>query len=131
MKGMSVIVKTITRLTVLLIILYGLYITFHGHLTPGGGFVGGVVLALSLVHIVLAFGKEFVVKKFNENIVSVLESVGGILFLLVAVLGFISGVFFKNFLGLGRVFSLISGGIILPSNSNHQHSYCQPYHNRS
>ena len=40
--GMSVIVKTVTRLTVGLIFLYGIYIVLHGHLTPGGGFAGGV-----------------------------------------------------------------------------------------
>ena len=36
-QGMSVIVKTITRLTVGLILLYGIYILSHGHLSPGGG----------------------------------------------------------------------------------------------
>ncbi|MBU3958757.1 MAG: hypothetical protein KKE91_02725, partial [Candidatus Omnitrophica bacterium] len=55
--GMTLIVKTITRLTVGLILLYGIYIVLHGHLTPGGGFAGGVIIALSFVHLMLAFGK--------------------------------------------------------------------------
>jgi len=42
-KGMSLIVKTITRLTVGLILLYGIYIVLHGHVSPGGGFAGGVI----------------------------------------------------------------------------------------
>ena len=41
-QGMSLIVKTITRLTVGLIILYGIYIVLHGHVSPGGGFAGGI-----------------------------------------------------------------------------------------
>lgn len=36
--------------------IYGIYVVFHGHLTPGGGFSGGVVLALSMVLFVLVFG---------------------------------------------------------------------------
>ncbi|MCK4296914.1 MAG: hypothetical protein KAX28_09720, partial [Candidatus Marinimicrobia bacterium] len=35
-SGMTLIVKTVTRVSVWLIILYGIYIILHGHLTPGG-----------------------------------------------------------------------------------------------
>jgi len=56
-KGMSLIVKTITRLTVGIMLLYGIYIISHGHLTPGGGFAGGVIIALSFVNLMLAYGK--------------------------------------------------------------------------
>ncbi len=41
-----------------LIQIYGLYVVFHGHLTPGGGFSGGVVLALSMVLFSLVFGRR-------------------------------------------------------------------------
>ena len=50
-QGMSLIVKTITRLTVGLILLFGIYIVLHGHLSPGGGFAGGVIIALSFTAI--------------------------------------------------------------------------------
>ena len=52
-EGMTLIVKTITRLTVGLIMLFGIYIVLHGHLTPGGGFAGGVIVALSFIHLML------------------------------------------------------------------------------
>ncbi len=116
MKGMTLIVKTVTRLTVGLIMLYGLYITFHGHLTPGGGFAGGVILSLSFIHLILAFGKEFVIKKFSETITSVGESLAAVIFLSIAVSGFLAGYFFKNFYGQGVPFKLFSAGIILPCN---------------
>lgn len=57
-KGMTLIVKTVTRLTLGFILLYGIYIAMNGHIGPGGGFAGGVIVALSFVHIMLAFGKE-------------------------------------------------------------------------
>jgi len=115
-SGMTLIVKTVTRLTVGLIMLYGLYITFHGHLTPGGGFAGGVILALSFIHLILAFGKDFVIKKFSEKIAGVFESIGAVLFLTIAVSGFLVGYFFINIYGKGIPFNLFSAGIILPCN---------------
>ena len=46
---MTIIVKKTTQLIAGLVFLYGIYIIIHGHLTPGGGFAGGVVLAGSLI----------------------------------------------------------------------------------
>jgi len=64
--GMTLIVKTITRLTVSLILIYGIYIVMRGHISPGGGFAGGVIIALSFIHLMLAFGKGAVLEKINE-----------------------------------------------------------------
>ncbi len=111
-KGMSVIVKTITRLTVGLILLYGIYIVTHGHLSPGGGFAGGVIIALSFIHLMLAYGKEVVFKRLPKKAVSFFESTGALLFLTIALLGFTGGYFFLNFIAKGKVFSLFSAGII-------------------
>lgn len=115
-KGMSLIVKTITRLTVGLILLYGIYIVLHGHLSPGGGFAGGVIIALSFVHLVLAFGREVAEKRITESVAAFFESLGAILFLSIALLGLAGGYFFLNFIGKGQPFKLLSAGIILPCN---------------
>ncbi|MFH1360622.1 MAG: MnhB domain-containing protein [Candidatus Omnitrophota bacterium] len=111
-KGMSLIVKTITRLTVGLILLYGIYILSHGHVSPGGGFAGGVIIALSFVHLMLAYGKETALAKLSKGATSFFESMGAILFLAIALLGFTGGYFFLNFLGKGEPFKLFSAGII-------------------
>ncbi|HRR94271.1 MAG TPA: MnhB domain-containing protein, partial [Bacteroidales bacterium] len=59
MKGMTLIVKETTRLLAGLIFLYGIYIIIHGHLTPGGGFAGGVVVAGSFILLILAYGSDY------------------------------------------------------------------------
>jgi len=110
--GMSMIVKRITRITVSLIFLFGVYILLHGHLTPGGGFAGGVIIALSFIHIVLAFGREEAMKHLNEKLILFLEPVGGLLFLGIALLGLFGGFFFLNILPKGQPFRLLSAGII-------------------
>jgi len=111
-KGMSLIVKTITRLTVGLILLYGIYIVSHGHVSPGGGFAGGVIIALSFIHLTLAYGKEVAFKRLSKAAASVFESVGALMFLTIAILGFTGGVFFLNFIAKGEPFKLFSAGII-------------------
>ena len=87
--GMTIIVKTITRLTVGMVFLYGIYITLHGHLGPGGGFAGGVIVALSFIQILLAFGKEVALKKLTEKRIILLMSLGAIIFLVTAMLNFV------------------------------------------
>jgi len=111
-QGMTLIVKTITRLTVGLILLYGIYIVLHGHLSPGGGFAGGVIIALSFIHLMLAFGKDLALKKLSESLASFFESFGAIMFLTIALLGFMGGYFFFNFIFKGKPFNLFSAGII-------------------
>lgn len=111
-KGMSLIVKTITRLTVGLILLYGIYILSHGHLSPGGGFAGGVIIALSFIHLMLAYGKDVALKKLPIPAASFFESFGALLFLTIALLGFLGGYFFFNFIPKGKPFMLFSAGII-------------------
>jgi multicomponent Na+:H+ antiporter subunit B len=115
-SGMSLIVKTVTRLTVGLIMIFGIYIILHGHLSPGGGFAGGVILALSFVHLMLAFGKETAASKFSSRLASNLESLGALMFLSIALLGFLGGSFFMNIFHKGRPFELVSAGAIPFSN---------------
>jgi multicomponent Na+:H+ antiporter subunit B len=115
-QGMSLIVKRITRFTVSLIFLYGVYIVLHGHLTPGGGFAGGVIIALSFIHLVLAFGKDVALKRLSESMVSIIESLGGLMFWGVALLGFLGGYFFLNVIPKGEPFDLFSSGIIVLCN---------------
>ncbi len=110
--GMSIIVKTVTRLTVWLILVYGIYIVLHGHVSPGGGFAGGVIIALSFIHLILAYGKEMVLKKLSEGLIHAWESTGALVFLAVALLGLTAGYFFKNFLPTGKPFDLLSAGTI-------------------
>jgi len=56
MSGMSLIVKTVTRILWPILLLFAFYVSIIGHITPGGGFQGGVVLAIVSVLSVLSYG---------------------------------------------------------------------------
>lgn len=112
-KGMTVIVKTITRILAGFIFLYGCYIILHGHLTPGGGFAGGVIIAASFILLVLSFGAAHLKEKTSYIVSSIFETIGGLLFLLIILLGLFTGVFFfTNVLPKGIPLKVLSAGII-------------------
>ena len=105
MSGMSKIVKTIASLAFPFVMIYGLYIIAHGHLTPGGGFQGGAIVASGAAMILVAYGSVWTMGKVKEKHLSTLESTGAIVFIGTAILGLLfAGVFFNNY--------LVNGGII-------------------
>ncbi|TAJ14985.1 hypothetical protein DMA11_03405 [Marinilabiliaceae bacterium JC017] len=114
MQGMTSIVKTVTRLVVGVIFIYGIYIILHGHLTPGGGFAGGAIIAGAFILLVLAYGSDMLKLKAKEAGSSVMESLAILAFLLMAVVAFFLGtkVFFHNYLPKGIIGDLISAGVI-------------------
>lgn len=52
----SIIVVALGRVVIPLAQLFGLYVIFFGQHGPGGGFVGGVIIAMSMILSVLVFG---------------------------------------------------------------------------
>jgi multisubunit Na+/H+ antiporter MnhB subunit len=114
MKGMTLIVKKTTQLIAGMIFMYGIYIIVHGHLTPGGGFAGGVIMAGSLILILLAYGGDFLSLVKEKTGTTIIESVSTILVIMLASAGFIFGtkIFFNNFLPRGVVGHLISAGVL-------------------
>ena len=52
----SVILRTATWVLMPLLLLFGVFLLFRGHNAPGGGFVGGLVVAAAFVLHATAFG---------------------------------------------------------------------------
>jgi multicomponent Na+:H+ antiporter subunit B len=106
----SEILNSAAALLVPLILLFGIYIFSHGHLTPGGGFQGGVVIASALL---LAFlGRTLTVVR--HGLLSVLEILAGAGYAAVGLLGIwlAAGFLDPRFLPRGQIGSLVSAGAI-------------------
>lgn len=114
MKGMTIIVKKTTQLMAGLIFLYGIYIIVHGHLTPGGGFAGGIILAGAFILLILANGSDFLNLVKEESGSTLYENLAVLIVLFLAVSGLLFGtkVFFTNWLPKGPAGELISAGLI-------------------
>jgi multisubunit Na+/H+ antiporter MnhB subunit len=114
MEGMSTIVKRITPLVTGLVFLYGIYIILHGHLTPGGGFAGGVIIAGAFILQILAFGSSSMNLKKEVSGSSNTESAAILMVAIMALMALLFGakVFFSNFLPKGTPGELLSAGAI-------------------
>ncbi len=108
-KPASLILKTGCKLLFPFILLLGIYIFIHGHLTPGGGFQGGAIIASGFLLNYLGCSR----KRISEKGINIIESLGGAIFIVIGFIGlFLGDYFLLNFLPKGEVNTLISGGII-------------------
>ncbi len=110
------LLHTIVKMLLPVIIVYGIFIVLHGHLTPGGGFSGGAILGTALVLYGLAFGQDASLKIFPESVSKYLESGGVLAIVVIGLVGlFVGGYFLSNAatgVPLGTPGDLLSGGII-------------------
>jgi len=111
-SGMTMIVKTIVRLLFPVLLLFGAYVVIHGHLTPGGGFPGGVIIATSVVMLVLAYGYLESKEVVGDIQTETLESFGALMLIVLGLIGvlILGGNFFTAALPLGELGALFSGG---------------------
>ena len=93
------------------LLMFGLYIMFYGHLSPGGGFQGGVVVA-SAVLLLLISQNDF---RLPHSVVSIFEVIAGASYVIIGLIGLFV---FDNFLGnilpndISNMGMFLSGGII-------------------
>jgi multicomponent Na+:H+ antiporter subunit B len=115
--GASEGLKLSTLIVIPLIVAFGAYLVFHGQLTPGGGFQGGVVLAAGPVAILLA-GRYLSMKQVApKRVAESADAIGAASYALIGLGGLIfAGIFLKDFLPLGSPGKLLSSGI-MPLNS--------------
>ena len=79
----SEIVRTAAQILVPLISIFAAYIIMNGHISAGGGFQGGAVLASAMLLMFLANPSQ----QSNFAFVSMVESIAGVLFVLVGIAG--------------------------------------------
>jgi multicomponent Na+:H+ antiporter subunit B len=95
------------------VLVLGVYIVAHGHLTPGGGFQGGVVLASAFL---LVYAAGHVIRARGVKPVSLVEAgeaAGAGAYVLIAIGGLVfAAAAMENFLPYGTSGELLSGGTI-------------------
>lgn len=107
----SSLVQTGAKVLFPMIILLGAYVFVHGHLTPGGGFQGGAIIATGFLLVLISYRKFFI----DHNVLTWLEALAGTTFVLVGVTGLIlanNNDFLENFLPTGTLNNLMSGGVV-------------------
>jgi multicomponent Na+:H+ antiporter subunit B len=83
------------------ILLFGLYVIAHGHYGPGGGFVGGVVLAVGVILLRLVADPDLVDRRLPPGMGLVTGAGGMLLFLLIGLVPMLAGGQFLEYGALG------------------------------
>jgi multicomponent Na+:H+ antiporter subunit B len=102
------ILKAGVRIITGIILIVGIYIFVHGHLTPGGGFPGGAMIASSVLLMYISDDKF----KEKMKVFNVLEGTSGVLVIVLGLIGlFAFNSFLYNFLPSGEIGQLFSAGL--------------------
>ena len=104
---------TASQILIPIIFLFGIYVFMNGHLTPGGGFQGGAIIATGVALMIMATPNL----KLNYHVIHWVESVSGVSFVLIGVFGLtiMDGGFLSNKMfgdNLGEFGTLFSAGAI-------------------
>lgn len=85
--GISPVVAFIIRLTAPFIAAFGVMVILKGHVAPGGGFQGGVILGALLVLLSVVLGRGRERPLIASSVARWLQAAGPLAFLVVALLG--------------------------------------------
>ncbi len=93
-----------------LIFIFGAYIFTHGHLSPGGGFPGGIVLSSGFILWIITDPQN----RLRRDLLHLLESVFGTVYMVLCLLGLILAGSFMDltYLPAGRMGELFSSGAV-------------------
>ncbi len=94
------ILRVIARALVPVILLFGLYVQFHGDFGPGGGFQAGVIFAAGFIIFALVFGAEALRQVVPVVLTERLMAAGVLLYGAVGVVAMFLGGEFLNYSAL-------------------------------
>ncbi|MFP3035461.1 MAG: Na(+)/H(+) antiporter subunit B [Wolbachia sp.] len=89
------VLNAVTFLMVPFIILFALYIQFHGDYTPGGGFQAGIIIASGIILYSMLFGISVTLKAIPYSVIKLTNMIG---ILIYGGTGIVTVLFSKSFL---------------------------------
>jgi multicomponent Na+:H+ antiporter subunit B len=85
------VLRVVAKLLIPFILLFALYVQFHGDFGPGGGFQAGVILAAAMVFYAVVFGLDNARKVLPDRLVETMIAAGVLLYLAVGFAGLLLG----------------------------------------
>lgn len=90
MRG-DLILRVVAKLLIPFMLLFALYVQFHGELGPGGGFQAGVIIAAAIIFYALIFGLPSVRRMVPDALVEAMVALGVLIYAGVGVAGLLLG----------------------------------------
>ena len=76
----NLILRVVAKLLIPIIVLYALYVQFHGDFGPGGGFQAGVIFSVAFILYSLVYGLETAERVMPESVLRILASLGVLIY---------------------------------------------------
>ena len=93
---LDVILRIVTKMMLPFMLMFALYVHFHGDFSPGGGFQAGVIIGAAVVFHALVFGLYPTQKIVTPRLAEIMMPLGVLIY---AGVGFITLMLGENFLG--------------------------------
>lgn len=111
--GLSDAVKASAAFAFAVLMIFGIYMTTHGQLTPGGGFQGGVILASASMLVYIAENFHVFKRITSHPAVELLEALGAGFYVIIGLVPLVlASPFLTNWLPLGTTGNVFSSGTI-------------------
>jgi multicomponent Na+:H+ antiporter subunit B len=101
MKGYLVL-RVVAKVFLPFILLFALYVQFHGDFGPGGGFQAGVIIAASVVFYALIYGLANARRVVPERLVEAMMAAGVLIYAGVGIVGLLLGGNYLDYFVLDR-----------------------------
>ena len=98
----DLILRVAAKLLVPFMVLFALYVQFHGDLGPGGGFQAGVIAAAAMVFYAIVFGLPAARRLVPDRVVESMAALGVLLYAGVGVAGMLLGGNYLDYFVLGH-----------------------------
>jgi multicomponent Na+:H+ antiporter subunit B len=100
-KG-DLVLRVIAKLLIPYILLFALYVQFHGDFGPGGGFQAGVIIAAAIIFYALIYGVQAARTAMPDWLVELMLAGGVLLYAGVGVMGIVLGGNYLDYFVLDR-----------------------------
>lgn len=91
MHEQNLVLRIVTKMLIPFILLFALYVQFHGDFGPGGGFQAGVIFAAAIILYAMLFGLSTARKVINQSFIQLLTAIGVLLYGCVGLVSLFNG----------------------------------------
>jgi multicomponent Na+:H+ antiporter subunit B len=91
MHEQHLVIRIVTKMLIPFILLFALYVQFHGDFGPGGGFQAGVIFAAAIILYAMLFGLSTARKVINQGFIHLIAAVGVLIYGSVGIASMLNG----------------------------------------
>jgi multicomponent Na+:H+ antiporter subunit B len=97
MHEQYLVIRIVSKILIPFILLYALYVQFHGDFGPGGGFQAGVIFAAAIILYTMLFGLNTARKVINQSFIQFIAAAGVLLYGSVGIVSMLNGANFFDY----------------------------------